>query len=66
MIMLTNEFQFRYIEGILTTQCTSMVIETYFNHEGSNVYGLLLDAGKAFDRIIMSSSLPLIMLNEKG
>ena len=33
--------------------CTCMVQETlsYFVHEKSNVYGLVLDASKAFDRV---------------
>ncbi len=33
--------------------CTSMVQETvsYYVHNGTNVYGLLLDASKAFDRV---------------
>ena len=48
-----NDLQFGFKEGLSTTLCTAMVKETvsYFNHEGSNVYGLLLDASKAFDRV---------------
>lgn len=49
----TNDLQFGFKAGLSTTLCTAMVKETvsYFNHEGSNVYGLLLDASKAFDRV---------------
>ena len=49
----TSDLQFGFKEGLSTTLCTAMVKETisYFNHDGSNVYGLLLDASKAFDRV---------------
>ena len=49
----TNDLQFGYKGGLSTTMCTSMITETisYFVNKGSNVYGLVLDATKAFDRI---------------
>ena len=51
--LLTNDLQFSYKAGASTTMCSTMVRETisYFNHRGANVYGLVLDATKAFDRI---------------
>ena len=51
--LFTNDLQFSYKSGSSTTMCTTMIRETisYFNHKGSNVYGLVLDATKAFDRI---------------
>ena len=51
--LCTSELQFGLKEGLSTTMCTCMVQETvsYFVHEKSNVYGLLLDASKAFDRV---------------
>ena len=51
--LLTNDLQFSYKSGSSTTMCSTMIRETisYFNHKGSNVYGLVLDATKAFDRI---------------
>ena len=37
----------------MTTLCTFMVLETieYYKSEGSNVYIMLLDASKVFDRV---------------
>ena len=52
-IFKTNDLQFGYKGGLSTTMCTSMITETisYFVNKVSNVYGLILDATKAFDRI---------------
>ena len=49
----TSNYQFSFKKGLSTGLCTTMVQETisYFIHNGSNVYGLLLDASKAFDRL---------------
>ena len=49
----SSELQFGFKEGTSTTQCTYVLLETvnYFNYHGSNVYTLLLDATKAFDRV---------------
>ena len=49
----TSNYQFSFKKGLSTGLCTAMVQETisYFIHNGSNVYGLLLDASKAFDRL---------------
>ena len=51
--LLTNDLQFSFKSGTSTTMCTSMVRETvsYFFHKGSNVYSLVFDATKAFDRV---------------
>ena len=51
--LLTNELQFSFKSDSSTTMCTTMIRETisYFVNKGSNVYGLVLDATKAFDRI---------------
>lgn len=51
--LCTSELQFSFKKGSSTTLCTSMAQETvsYFVHNGTNVYGMLLDASKAFDRV---------------
>ena len=51
--LFTNDLQFSFKKGLSTTICSTMVRETisYFNHKGSAVYSLVLDATKAFDRI---------------
>ena len=51
--LTTNDLQFSFKPGSSTTMCSSMVRETisYFVHKNTNVYGLVLDATKAFDRI---------------
>ena len=51
--LLTNDLQFSFKPGSSTTICSTMVRETisYFVHKKSNVYGLVLDATKAFDRL---------------
>ncbi len=49
----TNDLQFSFKTGSSTSLCTSMVQESvsYYVHNGTNVYGLLLDASKAFDKV---------------
>ena len=51
--LTTNELQFSFKPGSSTTMCSTMVRETisYFVHKNTNVYGLVLDATKAFDRL---------------
>ena len=51
--LLTSNMQFGFKKGASTSLCTCMVQETisYFVSKNTNVYGLLLDATKAFDRI---------------
>ena len=45
--------QFGLKEGMSTTQCTYSMLETvnYYNFNKSNVFVLMLDASKAFDRV---------------
>jgi hypothetical protein len=47
------ELQFGFKSKSSTTTCNFMVQETisYYNTHGNAVYGLLLDASKAFDRL---------------
>ena len=49
----TSDLQFGFKRGHSTTQCTFVVKETvnYYLNSGSNVYSMLLDASKAFDRV---------------
>ena len=49
----TDNQQFGFKPGCSTTLCTGMLRETitHFVNNGSDVYGLFLDASKAFDRI---------------
>ena len=49
----TSNLQFSFKKNSSTTLCTCLVKETvsYFVSKGTNVYGLLLDASKAFDRV---------------
>ena len=51
--LTTNDLQFSYKPGASTTMCSSMIRETisYFVHKNTDVYGLVLDATKAFDRV---------------
>ena len=49
----TSDLQFGYKQDHSTTQCTFVAMETvnYYLQGGSNVYSVLLDASKAFDRV---------------
>ncbi len=51
--LCTNNLQFGFKQGSSISLCTAMVQETisYYVHNGSNVYGLMLDASKAFDHV---------------
>ncbi len=51
--LYTNDLQFSFKTGSSTSLCTSMVQESvsHYVQNGTNVYGLLLDASKAFDRV---------------
>ena len=46
--LCTSDLQFGFKEGLSTTMCTSMVKETvsYFVHDNSNVYGLVLEQAR--------------------
>ena len=52
-VLASDDLQFGFKPNLSTTLCTSMLLETVssFNDNGSDVYGLFLDASKAFDRI---------------
>ena len=49
----TSDLQFGFKTKTSTTMCTFMTLETieYYTSKGNNVYTLLLDASKAFDRV---------------
>ena len=49
----TSELQFGFKTGISTHTAASIVQETvsYYTNQGGTVYGLALDASKAFDRV---------------
>ena len=50
--LATSHLQFGFKQNMSTTHCTYVMMETisYYNANGSNVYALMLDASKAFDR----------------
>jgi hypothetical protein len=52
-IFETTDLQFGFKRNHSTTLCTSVVKETirYYLNRGSNVYAMLLDASKAFDKV---------------
>ena len=52
-LLITDKLQFGFKEGVSTTLCTAMMLETaaWYNNKNTNVYALFLDATKAFDRI---------------
>ena len=49
----TSDLQFGFKKGVSTNTCTYVFKETvnYYTNENSNVYSVLLDASKAFDRV---------------
>ena len=51
--LCTSDLQFGFKSGTSTTHCTNVLMETvnYYNFNKTNVYVLLLDASKAFDRV---------------
>ncbi len=51
--LCTSDLQYGFKQGSSTNLCTAMLQETisYYVHNGSNVYGLMLDASKAFDHV---------------
>lgn len=52
-ILASSDLQFGFKPKHSTTQCTFVVNETiqYYLNNGGNVYALLLDASKAFDKV---------------
>ena len=51
--LCSSNLQFSFKSGASTSMCTSMIQETisYYVNNDSNVYGLMLDASKAFDHV---------------
>ena len=51
--LCSSHLQFGFQKGMSTTQCTYSMLETvnYYNFNKSNVFVLMLDASKAFDRV---------------
>ena len=51
--LCSSHLQFGFKQGMSTTQCTYSMLETvnYYNFNKSNVFVLMLDANKAFDRV---------------
>ena len=52
-VLCSSDLQFGFKEGVSTTQCSFVMLETisHYNYNGSNVNVVLLDATKAFDRV---------------
>ena len=48
-----SPLQFGFKKGLSTTQCTHSLLEIldYYNYNTSDVFALMLDASKAFDRV---------------
>ncbi len=61
--LCTTNLQFGFKQGSSTSLCTTMVQETIscYVHNGSNVYGLMLDASKAFDRVNYSKLFRILL-----
>ena len=51
--LCSSHLQFGFKKGMSTPQCTYSMLETvnYYNFNKSNVFVLMLDASKAFDRV---------------
>ncbi len=51
--LCTSDLQYGFKQGSSTSLCTAIEQETisYYVHNGSNVYGLMVDASKAFDGV---------------
>ena len=51
--LCSAHLQFGFKKGMSTTQCTYSILETvnYYNFNKSNVFVLMLDASKAFNRV---------------
>ena len=52
--MSSSPLQFGFKKGLSTTQCTQSLfeIEDYYNYNKSDVFVLMLDASKTFDRVM--------------
>ena len=65
-VFKTDSLQFGFKEGCSTTMCSAMLKEIAhsFNAKGSNVYAVLLDATKTFDRVEFAKMFQLLL--DKG
>ena len=54
-VLATSHLQFGFKRNMSTTHCTCVMMEIIglYNANGSNVYALMLDARKAFHRVIL-------------
>ena len=61
--MVTSHLQFAYKESYSTSLCSYLITETieYYHTRRSNVYMMLLDATKAFDRVKYSKLFNLLI-----
>ena len=50
---MEQKIQFGFKKGISTTQCTHSLLEIvdYYNYNKSDVFVIMFDASKAFDRV---------------
>ncbi|MCG8430991.1 MAG: reverse transcriptase family protein, partial [Candidatus Omnitrophica bacterium] len=62
----SSDMQFGYKKGLSTSSCTYVVNEVvqYYKNGGSSVYAMLLDASQAFDRVVYTKLLKILL--EKG
>ena len=53
--LVTSHLQFGFKQNMSTTHCKYVMMETmsHYNVNGSNVYALMFDASKAFDRVVI-------------
>ena len=52
--LTTSHLQLGFKQHMSTTHCTNVMMETisHYNADGSDMYALMLDSSKAFDRAI--------------
>ena len=58
--LITSDLQFGFKKGLSTSMCTMVIKETiaYYTSNESNVYCVMLDATKAFDRVNYAKLFP--------
>ena len=61
--LATKDLQFAFKENHSTILCTAVMKEiiSHYIHNGSNVYSVLLDASKAFDKVHYGKLFKLLM-----
>ena len=62
LLLLSSQLQFGFKPGLSTTMCTGVLkaVVSRYLHGGSNVYGCLIDASKAFDTVGVHGSARLM------